>query len=316
MNNSSKGRLGPDRVVVQEARFTEQQLREFQRRVTADASNLSEEGIFVALPPCCRPEPDGLAVDYFAADQKRAEQLLGDRYGAFVSVRYQGASRYALSPRPFGSWLAQGDMLYVFYALPLNGERPGDCTVAELEDSVIVGLTILDRRGAKTLVGGFTPSQATVTLRSPLGTRAVIDGSENRARPHWTAVASIKLPLLTSSGPLIRTKSAAAEAAGGCERGSLRELGEVFVEEHAGDEFLARGHFGLLEQALDVVLDGVGESTSLVAISGLVRPWASRVAISRSRGVTPYASRRIAVDCGLGVRSSTIATLPADAAVG
>jgi hypothetical protein len=29
------------------------------------------------------------------------------------------------------------------------------------------------------------------------------------------------------------------EAAGGCERGSLGELGEVFVEEHAGDEFLA-----------------------------------------------------------------------------
>jgi hypothetical protein len=29
------------------------------------------------------------------------------------------------------------------------------------------------------------------------------------------------------------------EAAGGCEWGSLRELGKVFVEEHPGDEFLA-----------------------------------------------------------------------------
>ena len=33
--------------------------------------------------------------------------------------------------------------------------------------------------------------------------------------------------------------SGAGEAAGGCERGSLGELREVFVEEHARNEFLA-----------------------------------------------------------------------------
>ena len=59
---------------------------------------------------------------------------------------------------------------------------------------MIVALTILDWRGAKTLVGGFTPLHATVKLRSPLGARAVIDNSENSARPHWTAAAAINLP--------------------------------------------------------------------------------------------------------------------------
>ncbi len=183
--------LGSERVVVHGARFTEQRLREFQQRVSADASGLSEQGIFITR---CVPEPDGLTVHYFAADQKRADELLRDRYGAFAIIRYDGGSRYALSPHPFGSWLADGDTLHVFYALPRNGERPGGCTVAEFEDSVIVALTILDWRGAKTLVGGFTPLHATVKLRSPLGARAVIDNSENSARPHWTAAAAINLP--------------------------------------------------------------------------------------------------------------------------
>ena len=50
---------------------------------------------------------------------------------------------------------------------------------------MIVALTILDWRGAKTLIGGFIPSHATVRLDSPVGDRVVIDDAENRARPHW-----------------------------------------------------------------------------------------------------------------------------------
>jgi hypothetical protein len=51
-----------------------------------------------------------------------------------------------------------------------------------------VSLTIKDWRGAKTLVGGFIASHATVQLREPLGDRSVIDGADNRARPHRTDV--------------------------------------------------------------------------------------------------------------------------------
>jgi hypothetical protein len=60
--------------------------------------------------------------------------------------------------------------------------------VFETESIVLVALTILDRRGAKRLIGGFTPSHATVRLAHPLGDRVVIDDAHNRVRPHWTDV--------------------------------------------------------------------------------------------------------------------------------
>jgi hypothetical protein len=52
--------------------------------------------------------------------------------------------------------------------------------------AVIVALSIVDWRGAQTLVGGFIASHTNVQLRAPLGDRVVIDDSENRSRPHWT----------------------------------------------------------------------------------------------------------------------------------
>jgi len=48
------------------------------------------------------------------------------------------------------------------------------------------------------------------------------------------------------------------------ERGTCRDAREIVVEEDAGDELLARGDVGLLEQALDVVLDGVGRENEPV----------------------------------------------------
>jgi hypothetical protein len=108
-----------------------------------------------------------------------------DRFGDFATIRYGGASNHTFRPFPFGSWLAEEDRLHVFYGLPRNGEQPGACQAFETETAVVVALTIKDWRGAKTLVGGFSASYATVQLREPLGLRAVIDDAHNCARPHW-----------------------------------------------------------------------------------------------------------------------------------
>jgi hypothetical protein len=183
--------LGADRVVVETARFTADQLRGYQREVSSHAEQLAAQGIFVTAH---RPRPSGVAIEYFATDHDRAQAVLQDLFGGFADLDYQGASRYAVRPHPFGSWHADGDHLHVFYALPHNGERPAGCTATELQDSVIVALTILDWRGAKTLRGGFTPTHATVQLQSSLGERAVIDNAQNVARPHWRTAAEIRLP--------------------------------------------------------------------------------------------------------------------------
>jgi hypothetical protein len=70
--------------------------------------------------------------------------------------------------------------------------------------------------------------QARERNRGPDGQSGLGDGGDEHCRV-WTAGSVVLLVLV---GVL-------DEAAGGCERGSLGELGEVFVEEHAGDEFLA-----------------------------------------------------------------------------
>jgi hypothetical protein len=59
---------------------------------------------------------------------------------------------------------------------------------------VIVSLMIVDWLGNKTLIGGFTPCDTTVTLNSELGDRAVIDNFDNHARPHWKTAAEVTLP--------------------------------------------------------------------------------------------------------------------------
>lgn len=183
--------LGPDRIVVDQVRFTGVQLAGFQRQVSADADELAAEGIYLTSS---WSERDGLAIEYFAVDFERADRMMHERYGAFAEIGYRGASRYAIREHPFGSWLAEDRDLHVFYGLPHNGEAPAGCTAVERVDSVIVSLTILDWRGAKTLIGGFTPAHATVPLESPLGDRAVIDNSQNRSRQHWTIAAQTQFP--------------------------------------------------------------------------------------------------------------------------
>jgi hypothetical protein len=58
-------------------------------------------------------------------------------------------------------------------------------------------------------------------------------------------------------GCMITRALDAVEASSGGERRALCYLGEVLVEEHPGDEFLARSDADLVVQALGVVLDRV-----------------------------------------------------------
>lgn len=179
--------LGADRVAVLRARFSEREMTEFSRRLREAMGQLAEQGILIST---MHPEPDAYKVNYFAADPARAERTLRERFGAFAAFEYLGASRYAIRPQPFGSWLASGNDLHVFYGLGRNGEQPASCSALEFDDSVVVAVLIRDLVGVKTLIGGFTRSHCTITLSRPLGDRAVIDNADNVARPHWTIAAN------------------------------------------------------------------------------------------------------------------------------
>src|SRR5581483_7560869 len=177
------GVIDPDRLVIDTAAFTDAELRRRSEQVSAESKQLAADGIFLTG---FGTGLDGFVIQYVAANFARADRVLHDMFGDFATIHYRGASNHTFRDFPFGSWLAEGDRLHVFYGLPHNGERPAGCQAFETESAVIVSLTILDWRAAKTLVGGFFPSHATVWLREPLGDRSVIDNAENRARPHWT----------------------------------------------------------------------------------------------------------------------------------
>jgi hypothetical protein len=176
-------RIGADRVSVEFTPQTKVQVTELQARLSADRDELAEHGIRLTRSGGGR---NGLEISYLAWDQHAAEQILHQRYGTDVDLHYAGASTRTFRPFPFGSWLEEDDHLHVFYALHHNGERPGGCQAFEDDQSIVVALTINDSRGAKHLIGGFTPSHATVKLSRPVGHRVVIDDSANAVRPHWT----------------------------------------------------------------------------------------------------------------------------------
>jgi hypothetical protein len=164
------------------------ELRARQERVERHQHELAAEGVYI--DPGANPGE----LRYFSTDVEKAERLLRQRFGADVPLRYAGASLRALRAHPFGSWLAEGSNLHVFYGLRRNGERFAGCVVAEDDNQVIVSLMIVDWLGAKTLIGGFAPSHATVALAGDLGDRPVIDNFDNRARPHWKTAAAVPLP--------------------------------------------------------------------------------------------------------------------------
>ena len=176
-------RLGADRVIVEHTTATEQDLRDLQQRVHEQSDDLKAHGIFLSMHGTTI---DGFKIEYQAWDPEAAEKTLRERFGAVPVLHWRGASNHTFKPFPFGSWLTEGHRLVVFYGLPHNGEAPGSCQAFEDETSVVVSLTIKDWLGAKTLIGGFTPSHATIDLARQLDDRVVIDASANRARPHWT----------------------------------------------------------------------------------------------------------------------------------
>ena len=173
--------IGAERVVIDRVTTNQRDLRALQRRVHADVAELAAQGIFLVS---YGQHIGGFAIDYLAWDPEFAHATLRSRYGDSVLLGYRGATNRTLRPFPFASWHAEGDQLHVFYGLPQNGEKPGACHVIEEDQVVVVTLSIQDWRGAKTLVGGFTPSHATVRLSHALGDRLVIDDSANHVRPH------------------------------------------------------------------------------------------------------------------------------------
>jgi hypothetical protein len=167
------------------AGLTEEQIERQSDAVFEQMDELAALGIEL-LGSSIKPTGE-IEVQYMAGDQHAAEQVFRERFGEIVRPRWEGATRApTFTAFAFGSWLSEEDRLTVFYGLPLNGQRPGGCLAFETEQAVIVSLQILTPRGPRTLIGGFTPSHATVRLERPLGQRAVIDDPANRSRPHCT----------------------------------------------------------------------------------------------------------------------------------
>jgi hypothetical protein len=164
-----EGQFGPDRIRVEPAALAEADGSAIEMRLRNDSEVLTQDGIRLSGFGNGR---DGFDIAFYAWDQQEAERFLRDRYGASLILDYRGAGPHTFRAFPFASWLAEGDLLHVFYALAHNGERAGGCVAYE--------------DGPKRLVGGFTPSHATMQLERPLGSRVVIDDHANRVRPHWT----------------------------------------------------------------------------------------------------------------------------------
>lgn len=155
-------------------RLPDDELRRLNEQIRRHATALADHGVYLV------PYSHSGDIRYYSLEQQKAKLALRETFGSAANLTYLGASLRALRPRPFGSWLAEGHSLHVFYALPRNGEKPGGSVAVEREDCVFVSLPIVDWLGAKTLIGGFTPAHTTVTLKIALGDRAVIDSSENR----------------------------------------------------------------------------------------------------------------------------------------
>ena len=68
---------------------------------------------------------DCMEIEFCAADPDRSLRLLTERYGPALRAVWLAESRTAKVPKAFGSWIADGMQLTVFYGLNHNTERPG-----------------------------------------------------------------------------------------------------------------------------------------------------------------------------------------------
>jgi hypothetical protein len=170
-----------DRVIVAAALYSGRELHALGERISAEREELVALGID---PSSWGPEKDCVSLRYFAADREHARRTLSERYGPMLVSEWLGPSGLAEAPRPFGSWVADGSQLTVFYALA--HDRPGTCRAEEHADRVLVALSVLAPQGAVNGAFLWRPSHATVQLRAPLDQRLVIDAAENVPRPRWT----------------------------------------------------------------------------------------------------------------------------------
>jgi hypothetical protein len=164
-------------------RFSRRQLHTLQARVNGDRDELAALGIDIASTGVAH---NCIRTEFCAADPDRSLQLLTERYGPALRAVWLAGSRTAEIPKAFGSWVADGTQLTMFYGLHHNSERPGRVEFLELTEAVIV--TVIVTRvmvGPVTAVGGYRPAHATVELEVPLGKRPVLDAAGSPARRRW-----------------------------------------------------------------------------------------------------------------------------------
>jgi hypothetical protein len=129
---------------------------------------------------------DCMEIEFCAADPDRSLRLLTERYGPALRAVWLGQSRTAEVPKAFGSWIADGTQLTVFYGLDHNTEQPGRVEVLELAELVIVTVIVpRTMAGPVTAAGGYRPAHTTVELEGPLGNRPVLDAAVASTRPRW-----------------------------------------------------------------------------------------------------------------------------------
>ena len=169
---------GGDRVVLEQRPRTVRELDVIAEQVESHERELADAGLEMDVELVRRfaergvvqvkvlgGRDEGAAVEFFAA-----------RYGGAVEVAWLGPSRLREVPQAFGSWTSEGRQVRVFFGIEHNGEQRGNARVAEeTEERVVIELTRHEPVGLRTLRGGFTPQQADLQLREPVGDRAVID---------------------------------------------------------------------------------------------------------------------------------------------
>ena len=125
------------------------------------------------------------------SDEAAAREYLAARYGDAVAVEWLGPHSHREVPHPFGSWVAEGRRIRVFFGLDHNGQRRGEARVAqETDERVVIALSRLQPVGLTTLIGGFRPQHADLDLREPVGERVVIDASAGVVRPSLAELRS------------------------------------------------------------------------------------------------------------------------------
>ncbi len=183
--------LGAERVLVSTGEFALRDLETLEDRIAEEIDHLEELGVDVESVGA--DAHNRVEIEYFAPDRITADRLLGSRYGPAVTPTWLAPARLGEEPHPFASWIAEGPNLTVFYALDHNGEQPCACTTEEKTDRVIVRLTILAPQGSTTLIGGYKPAHATLTLGHRSATASSSTGQPAISAPNGLVAQTLTL---------------------------------------------------------------------------------------------------------------------------